>query len=85
VFTISSFHGHTFTDLKHAFCVMSDDTGRQIVTYDLTDTQPSTAVLMAILRRVGPGLWQMRAIGEYHDFRTVKKLVDPAARHIGIY
>ena len=25
----------------------------------------------------------MRAIGEYHDFRTVKKLVDPAARHVG--
>ena len=31
VFTISSFHGHTFTDLSHAFCVVSDDMGRQIV------------------------------------------------------
>ena len=85
VFTISSFHGHTFTDLTQAFCVLSDDQGRPIVTYNLTDTQPSTAVLMAILRRTGPGVWQMRAIGEYHDFRTVKKLVDPAARQVGIY
>jgi stress response protein SCP2 len=85
VFTISSFHGHTFTDLSYASCVMSDDVGRQIVNYDLTDTQPSTAVLMAILRKLSPGLWQMRAIGEYHDFRTVKHLVDPGARHIGIY
>jgi stress response protein SCP2 len=85
VFTINSFHGHTFTDLKRAFCVVSDDAGRQIITYDLTDTQPSTAVLMAILRKIGPGLWQLRAIGEYHDCRTVKKLVDPAARHVGIY
>ena len=85
VFTISSFHGHTFTDLTHAFVRAQRRPGRPIVTYDLTDTQPSTAVLMAILRRIGPGLWQMRAIGEYHDFRTVKKLVDPAARQVGIY
>jgi stress response protein SCP2 len=85
VFTISSFHGHTFTDLTQAFCVLSDDQGTPIVTYNLTDTQPSTAVLMAILRRTDPGVWQMRAIGEYHDFRTVKKLVDPAARQVGIY
>jgi stress response protein SCP2 len=85
VFTINSFHGHTFTDLQQAFCVLSDDQGRPIVTYNLTDTQPSTAVLMAIVRRIAPGVWQMRAIGEYHDFRTVKKLVDPAARQVGIY
>jgi stress response protein SCP2 len=85
VFTINSFHGHTFTDLSQAFCVLSDDQGRPIVTYNLTDTQPSTAVLMAIVRRIAPGVWQMRAIGEYHDFRTVKKLVDPAARQVGIY
>jgi stress response protein SCP2 len=85
VFTISSFHGHTFTDLSHAFCVLSDEQARPIVRYNLTDTQPSTAVLMAILRRVAPGLWQMRAIGEYHDCRTVKKLVGPAARQVGIY
>jgi stress response protein SCP2 len=84
VFTINSFHGHTFTDLERAACVLSDDTGRQIVTYDLTDTQPSTAVLMAIVRREGPGVWHMRAIGEYHDCRTVKKLVDPAARQVGL-
>ncbi len=85
VFTINSFHGHTFTDLQRASCELLEDTGQPIVTYNLTDTQPSTAVLMAILRRTGPGLWQLRAIGEYHDCRTVKKLVDPAARQVGIY
>ena len=84
VFTISSFHGHTFTDLTHALCQLRDDTGAPIVTYDLTDTQPSTAVLMTILRRTAQGRWQLRAIGEYHDCRTVKKLVDPAARQVGI-
>lgn len=84
VFTINSFHGQTFTDLRRAYCQLSDDTGRPVVTYDLTDTQPSTAVLMAILRRTDYGLWQMRAIGEYHDRRTVRKLVDPAARQVGL-
>ena len=48
--------------------------------YDLADTQPSTALLMAELRRGGAGMWQMRAIGEFHDFRTVKKLLPAAAR-----
>lgn len=84
VFTINSFHGQTFTDLSGASCLLRDDEGRPIVTYDLTDTQPSTAVLMAIVRRTGPELWQMRAIGEYHDCRTVKKLVDPAARQVAL-
>lgn len=80
VFTINSFHGQTFTDLTRAWCVLRDDTGHEIVTYDLTDTQPSTAVLMAIVRRGDGEAWHIRAIGEYHDCRTVKKLVDPAAR-----
>jgi stress response protein SCP2 len=83
VFTINSFHGQTFTDLRRAYCQLSDEAGRAFVTYDLTDTQPSTAVLMAILRRTEQGIWQMRAIGEYHDRRTVRKLVDPAARQVG--
>jgi stress response protein SCP2 len=81
VFTISSFKGHTFTDLNRASCVLSDDQGRELVRYDLTDTQPSTAVLMSIIRRTGPGLWSVRAIGEFHDCRTVRKLVGPSARH----
>ncbi len=36
---------------------------------------------MAMLRRTAePAVWEMRAIGEFHDARTVKKLVDPSAR-----
>jgi stress response protein SCP2 len=81
VFTISSFKGHTFTDLLRAWCALCDDQGREFVRFDLTDTQPSTAVLMAIVRRSGPGQWSVRALGEFHDCRTVRKLVGPAARH----
>jgi stress response protein SCP2 len=80
VFTINSFKGHTFTDLSAAYCSLSDDQGHELIRYDLTDTQPSTAVLMAILHRSGPGEWGARAIGEYHDCRTVRKLVGPASR-----
>jgi stress response protein SCP2 len=82
VFTISSFKGHTFTDLTSAWCALSDDQGREFLRFNLTDTQPSTAVLMAIIRRSGPGQWSVRAIGEFHDCRTVRKLVGPAARHV---
>ena len=84
VFTINSFHGQTFTDLERAQCTITDENGRLLVQYDLTDTQPSTAVLVAIVRRTPSGAWLLRTIGEYHDCRTVKKLVDPAARQVGM-
>jgi stress response protein SCP2 len=84
VFTINSFHGPTFTDLERAQCTITDEYGTLLVQYDLTDTQPSTAVLVAIVRRTPSGAWLLRTIGEYHDFATVKKLVDPAARQVGL-
>jgi stress response protein SCP2 len=81
VFTINSFSGQKFTDVARAFCRLVDETtGQELVRFDLSDSQPSTGVLMAMLRRTGT-VWEMRAIGEFHDGRTVKKLVDPAAVH----
>ena len=84
VFTISSFRGQTFTDIDRAFCAMATDQGDPLVNFDLTDTQPSTAVLMALLRRTDAGTWAVRSIGEFHDCRTVRKLVGPAARQAGL-
>ena len=82
VFTINSFSGQKFTEVARAFCRLVDEaTGQELVRFDLSESQPNTGVLMAMLRRTGPATWEMRAIGEYHDGRTVKKLVDPAARH----
>jgi stress response protein SCP2 len=81
IFTINCFRGGTFTDIANAFCVVQNaDDGEELVRFDLADTQPSTALLMAELRRSGANLWQMRAIGEFHDYRTVKKLLPAAAR-----
>jgi stress response protein SCP2 len=86
IFTINSFRKQTFTDIQNAYCAVADvDTGELLVRFDLTDTQPSTAVLMAELRRgEQPGQWRIRAIGEFHDYRTVKKLVPAAARQVQI-
>jgi len=82
VFTINSFSGQKFTEVARAFCRLVDEaTGQELVRFDLSESQPKTGVLMAMLRRTGPASWEMRAIGEYHDGRTVKKLVDPAAGH----
>jgi stress response protein SCP2 len=86
IFTINSFRRHTFTDIASAYCwVQNGDTGEPIARFDLTETQPSTAVLMAEFRRgAQPGAWRVRAIGEFHDYRTVKKLVPAAARQVRI-
>lgn len=84
VFTISSFRGQTFTDISRAFCAMATDQGEPLAQFDLTDTQPSTAVLMAVLKRSQDGAWSVRSVGEFHDCRTVRKLVGPAARQAGL-
>ena len=84
VFTINSFRKQTFTDVANAYCAVLDlDSGEPLVRFDLSDSQPSTAVIMAELRRSEqPGVWRIRAIGEFHDFRTVKKLIPAAARQV---
>jgi hypothetical protein len=34
-----------------------------------------------MLRRTPSGSWEMRAIGEFHDAKTVKNLLEPAGKH----
>jgi stress response protein SCP2 len=81
VFTITSFGGQKFTDIARAFCRLVDEaTGQELVRFELSEAQQNSAVIMAMLRRQPDGSWEMRAIGEFHDARTVKKLLDPAAR-----
>jgi stress response protein SCP2 len=84
VFTITSYRGHRFTDVKNAFCRLVDArSGAELVRYNLSDARPSTGVIMAALRRIAPSRWEMQAVGEFHDGRTVKDLEVPAARHAG--
>jgi stress response protein SCP2 len=81
VFTITSYRGHKFSDIANAFCRLVDaDSGQELVRYNLSDAQASTGVIMAMLRRTASGPWEMRAIGDFHDGRTVKNLLEPASR-----
>ena len=81
VFTITSYRKQKFTEVRNAFCRLVDTaTGNELVRYNLSEAQPSTGVVMAVLRRTGGRNWEMRAIGEFADGRTVKDLLAPATK-----
>jgi stress response protein SCP2 len=81
VFTVNSYAGQKFTSVRRAYCRLLDDqSGNELVRFDLTDSEPRTGVIMATLRRGPDGIWTMRAIGMFHDGRTVRKLEGVAAQ-----
>ncbi|HZC71120.1 MAG TPA: TerD family protein [Jatrophihabitans sp.] len=83
VFTITSYRGHKFTDVKNAFCRLVDRrSNAELVRYNLSDAQPATGVIMAMLRRTSASQWEMRAIGEFQNAKTVLDLVEPAGREV---
>ncbi|MCY7343199.1 MAG: TerD family protein [Pseudonocardia sp.] len=78
VFVVNSFRGQKFTEVARAYCRLIDlDTGAELVRFDLTDSQARTGVIMSVLRRNGPA-WDMTAIGEFHDGKTVRAMYGPA-------
>jgi stress response protein SCP2 len=81
IFTITSYRGDKFTNVKNAFCRLVDNrSGQELVRYNLSDAQPSTGVIMAMLRRAQGRSWEMRAIGEFYDGKKVQDLLPAAAR-----
>lgn len=80
VFTINSFRGQKFTEISRAFCRLVDEqSGAELVRFDLTNSEPRTGVVMAVLTRTGTS-WEMRAVGAYHDGRTGKDMRAVAAK-----
>ncbi|WP_232660635.1 TerD family protein [Pseudonocardia sp. TRM90224] len=78
VFVVNSFGGQKFTAVARASCRLVDlDTGAEIARFDLTESQPRTGVVMSVLRRFGAS-WEMTAIGEFHDGRTVRSMYGTA-------
>lgn len=78
VFVVNSFRGHKFTEVQRAYCRLIDlDTKAELVRFDITDSEPRTGVVMSVLRRTGP-TWEMTAIGEFQDGRTVRAMYDKA-------
>jgi stress response protein SCP2 len=82
VFTVNSFQGQRFTSVRNAFCRLVDDlTNQELVRFDLSDSKPQTGLVMCKVQRGQQG-WVMTAIGEFHDGKTVRKMVDPARQYL---
>jgi stress response protein SCP2 len=78
VFTVNSFSGQKFTEVAKAYCRLIDaGTDQELVRFDLSNAEQRTGVLMCKLVRQFSGEWDMTALGEYVDSRTVRGMVKP--------
>ncbi|MFC4942559.1 TerD family protein [Pseudonocardia sp. GCM10023141] len=78
VFVVNSYRGHKFTAVRNAYCRLIDlDSNAELVRFDLTESAPRTGVVMSVLRRAG-SIWEMTAIGEFEDGRTVRAMYGKA-------
>ncbi|MEZ0064867.1 stress response protein SCP2 [Streptacidiphilus sp. MAP12-20] len=76
VFTVNSYSGQKFTEVRNAYCRLVDaTTNTELVRFDLTNAEPRTGVLMCKLVRMLTGEWVMTALGVYADGKTVKEMV----------
>ncbi|SQD98744.1 MULTISPECIES: TerD family protein [unclassified Parafrankia] len=84
IFTVNSFQGQSFTDIRNAFCRLVDDqTNQELVRFDLSESKPATGLVMCRLQREpGAPTWVMTAIGEFHDGRTVRAMVGPSRQYL---
>ncbi|WP_208605880.1 TerD family protein [Streptomyces albus] len=80
VFTVNSFSGQKFTEVSKAYCRLLDGAGQELVRFDLTGAEPRTGVMMCKLIRQFSGEWEMTAMGEYVDSRTVRGMVKPGGK-----
>ncbi|WP_131784909.1 TerD family protein, partial [Protofrankia symbiont of Coriaria ruscifolia] len=84
VFTVNSFQGQQFTEVRNAFCRLIDDfTGAELVRFDLSESKPQTGLVMCkVARQHGGPNWTMTAIGEFHDGKTVRAMVGPSKQYL---
>ncbi|MEK8170313.1 TerD family protein [Streptomyces sp. M19] len=81
VFTVNSFSGQKFTDVAKAYCRLLDaQTNEELARFDLTHSESRTGVLMAKMIKQFSGEWEMTAMGDYVDSRTVRGMVKPAGK-----
>jgi tellurium resistance protein TerZ len=80
VVTVNSFTGQTFNDVDNAVCRLVDENKREeLCRFTLSEKGRHTGVVMASLSRVN-GSWEMKAIGEVANGRTVQDIARDAAR-----
>lgn len=76
VFTVSSYTGQTFAEVRNAHCRLVDETtGAELARYELAGGGPHTGQIMAKVFRDGSGGWAMQAIGAPARGRTFQDLL----------
>lgn len=82
VFTINSYSGQTFKEVVNCFARLVDtETNKELCKYLLTDSAPSTAMVMAKIYRYN-GVWKINAMGNALNGRTASDLVEPIKKII---
>lgn len=80
VFVVNSFSGQKFTEVAKAYCRLLDgQDDSELVRFDLTNSEARTGVIMCKLVRQFSGEWQMTAIGQFVDSKTVRGMIKPGA------
>ncbi|GAA2134509.1 TerD family protein [Arthrobacter humicola] len=81
VFVITSYSQQSFDSVENAFCRVIDDsvsTSPEVANYQLTESGPYTAMVMAKLFRVGSA-WSFQALGIPAHGKTPHDVVHAAA------
>jgi tellurium resistance protein TerZ len=84
VFTINSYSGQTFNQIKNVFArVVDSSAGKntEVVRYNLAESKNDTANIIAKITRQGSE-WVFSAIGEFTNGKTASKVVDTASRFL---
>ena len=83
VFTVNSFTGQDFTQIRNAVCRLVDEVhgDREIARYELSGSGSHNAQVMAKVARDGAG-WSMTAIGVPASGRTFRELLPAIAGHL---
>lgn len=80
VFVITSYSQQTFDMVQNAFCRVLDDSvsgSPEVANYQLGESGPYTAMVMAKLSRAG-GAWTFQAIGAPANGKTPSEVIAPA-------
>jgi tellurium resistance protein TerZ len=76
VFTVNSYTGQTFQEVRHAHCRLVDETtGQELARYSLSGGGAHTGQVMAKVMRDPEGGWQMAAIGAPARGRTFQDML----------
>lgn len=84
VFIVTSYRGHTFEQVKNAFCRLVDSTSQaELARFTLQGGMPFTGMVMAKVYRVG-GEWKLQAIGEGIQAKHAGEAAPQLTRFLGI-